>query len=180
MSENKTKKKLTLFEKLIQDEWFQNEKEIEPWLMSRRILVNNEVVTSGKLKIPIEADIRIKEYYKKKYVNKGGLKLEKALHDFNINVTGKVTLDCGASTGGFTDCLLQHGAQKVYAVDVGYGQLAGKLLQDPRVINMEKTNLSDDILLMLDEKPDIISLDLSYLSLKKAIPICIVRYCLYF
>lgn len=119
-----------------------------------------------------DAEIRIKEYYKKKYVSKGGLKLEGALRDFGLDVTGITALDCGASTGGFTDCLIVHGAGKVYAVDVGYGQIAGKLLNCPRVVNLKKTNLSDEVLLSLDPKPALITLDLSYLSLKKALPIC--------
>lgn len=166
------KEKVTLEEKLIKDGWFENEKEIQAWLMSRLILVDNEVMTSGKIKILADSEIRVKEYYKKRFVNKGGLKLEKAIQEFNINIQNKVALDCGASTGGFTDCLLYYGAKKVYAVDVGFGQLAGKLLQDNRVVNLERTNLSDTILLNLEEKPEIISLDLSYLSLKKAVPIC--------
>ncbi len=166
------KKKYTLEQKLILDGWFDNEKEILSWLMGRKILVDNEVITSGKAKISEDAVIHIKEYYKRKYVNKGGLKLEKAIWDFGIDIAGKIALDCGASTGGFTDCLLQHGAKKVYAVDVGFGQLSGKLRQDGRVVNLEKTNLSDEILLKLVEKPSIITLDLSYLSLKKAVPIC--------
>ncbi len=81
-------------------------------------------------------------------------------------------MDCGASTGGFTDCLLTNGAQKVYAVDVGYGQLAGKLAIHPKVVNLEKTNLSDSVLCTLDPIPEIITLDLSYLSLVDALQIC--------
>ena len=116
--------------------------------------------------------MRIKEYYKKQYVNKGGFKLEAALEKFQIDASDKIVLDCGASTGGFTDCWLQHGAKMVYAVDVGFGQLAGKLSADKRVINMEKTNLSDVKLTNLNPRPEIISLDLSYLSLKDALPLC--------
>lgn len=164
--------KCTLEEKLLNDGWFSDTTEMEPWVMAHRVLVNNQVVTSRKEKIPVDAEIRIKEYYKRKYVNKGGLKLEGALKDFEINVEGKVALDCGASTGGFTDCLLASQAAMVYAVDIGFDQLSGKLLGDSRVINMEKTNLEDDILLHIEPKPEVISLDLSYLSLKKAVPIC--------
>lgn len=106
-----------------------------------------------------------------KYVSRGGLKLEGALRHFGVDVKGRVVLDAGASTGGFTDCLLQHGAARVYAVDVGYGQLAGKLRNDPRVVNMERTNISDTRLQELTPKPSLATLDLSYLSLRKAVPI---------
>jgi len=165
-------KKCLLIDKLINEGWFDNEKEAVPWIMARKVLVNNEPAASAKEKVLCDSTIRIREYYKKKYVNKGGLKLEGALRDFGIDVKGKVALDCGASTGGFTDCLIRHGAVKVYAVDAGNGQLSGKLAIHPDVVNMERMNLGDDLLCMLDPLPEIISLDLSYLSLVKALPIC--------
>lgn len=168
----KKQKRCLLIEKLIQDGWFENEKEAMPWIMARQVLVNNQPVVSGKEKIASDSIIRVREYYKRKYVNKGGLKLEGAIRDFGLDVNGKVALDCGASTGGFTDCLICHGAAKVYAVDVGHGQLAGKLAIDPNVVNLERTNLSDPILCKLDPIPEIITLDLSYLSLVQALPIC--------
>lgn len=166
------KKKCTVLEKLLEENWFADEKEAGSWVMMRKVLVNDEAVWSLSEKIPCDSVIRIKEYYKRQYVNKGGFKLEKALKDFGIDAKDKVVLDCGASTGGFTDCWLQHGVKKVYSVDVGFGQLAGKLAVDDRVVNMEKTNLSDERLVRLEPKPEMISLDLSYLSLKKALPIC--------
>lgn len=166
------RKKCILIERLIDEGWFSNEKEAISWAMERKILVNDKPITSVKEIIYLDSTIRVKEYYKTKYVNKGGLKLEGALKDFKLSVVGKVALDCGASTGGFTDCLLDKGASLVYAVDVGFGQLAGKLSTSPYVINMEKTNLSDEKLLYLDPRPHFITLDLSYLSLKKAVPIC--------
>lgn len=165
-------KKVVLLDRLLAEGWFETEKEAASWVMMRYVLVNNQVVTSVKEKVYEKDEIRVKEYYKRKYVNKGGLKLESALNKFQIDVKGKIALDCGASTGGFTDCLLQYGAAKVYAVDVGYGQLAGKLRQDPAVVNMERTNLGDEILWSLDPAPEIITLDLSYLSLKKGVPLC--------
>lgn len=165
-------KKITLLEKLLSEGWFANENEARIWAMERKILVNDEPVISVSTKIFPDSAIRVKEYYKKKYVSKGGLKLEGALKDFDIDVSDMVVLDCGASTGGFTDCLIVHGAKKVYAVDVGFGQIAGKLLNCPKVENMERTNLSDPKLLLLSPKPELITLDLSYLSLKKAIPLC--------
>ena len=166
------RKKCTLEQKLVQDNWFTDRNEILPWLMSRAVLADNQVMTSVSEKIYEDSVIRVKEYYKRRYVNKGGLKLEKALQDFDLDVGNQTALDCGASTGGFTDCLLFHGAKRVYAVDAGHGQLAAKLAQDPRVINLEKTNLGDPLLTKLEEPPSIITLDLSYLSLKKALPVC--------
>lgn len=166
------KKKCTVLEKLLAENWFSDEKDAKAWVMMKKVLINDEVVWSLSEKISCDSKVRIKEYYKRQYVNKGGLKLEKALKCFEIDANDKIVLDCGASTGGFTDCWLQHGVKKVYSVDVGYGQLAGKLAIDDRVVNMEKTNLSDERLTRLDPKPEMISLDLSYLSLKKALPIC--------
>jgi len=164
--------KCLIVDKLINEGWFQDEKEVQSWIMLKRILVNDQLIYSSSEKVPNNCIIRVKEYYKRKYTNKGGLKLEGALKDFNIDVTNLVALDCGASTGGFTDCLLYYGAQMVYAVDVGHGQLAGKLLINEKVRNLENTNLSNELLKALNPLPEIITLDLSYLSLKIAVPIC--------
>lgn len=171
MKNNKVKK-IIIGEKLLEEGWFSEEKEAKVWIMEQKVLVNDILITSFFEKVPESGKIRIKEYYKTKYVNKGGLKLEGALKDFEIDVKDYIALDCGASTGGFSDCLLQSGAKLVYSVDVGYGQLAGKLLNDKRIINLERTNLADLKLLDLNPIPEIISLDLSYLSLKKALPLC--------
>ena len=106
-----------------------------------------------------------------KYISKGGYKLEGALKAFGMeDLSGRVAIDAGASTGGFTDCLVHAGCARVYAVDVGFGQLHGSLRQHPAVVNLEKTNISDDVLFTLDPKPDLGTVDLSYLSLRKAIP----------
>lgn len=106
-----------------------------------------------------------------KYVSRGGLKLEKAMEEFPIDLNGKTTMDIGASTGGFTDCMLQNGAKKVYAVDVGYGQFAWKLRSDDRVVNMERTNIRyvkhEDI----GEPLDFASIDVSFISLKLVLPV---------
>lgn len=104
------------------------------------------------------------------YVSRGGLKLEKALAVFPLDLTDKVCLDVGASTGGFTDCMLQNGARKVYAVDVGYGQLAYKLRTDPRVVTLEKTNVRYLTLDQLDEPGDFASVDVSFISLNLVLP----------
>lgn len=106
-----------------------------------------------------------------KYVSRGGLKLEKAMGEFPISLEGKTAMDIGASTGGFTDCMLQNGAKKVFAVDVGYGQFSWKLRQDKRVVNMERTNIryvtSDDI----GCKVDFASVDVSFISLRLVLPV---------
>ena len=104
-----------------------------------------------------------------KFVCRGGLKLEKALEEFDIDVEGKVALDSGLSTGGFTDCMLQGGAVKVYGVDVGYGQVAEKVRVDPRVVVMERTNLR--YLQPLPELVDLATLDLSFISVLKVLPV---------
>jgi 23S rRNA (cytidine1920-2'-O)/16S rRNA (cytidine1409-2'-O)-methyltransferase len=105
------------------------------------------------------------------YVSRGGLKLEKALRDFNIDVRDKVAIDIGASTGGFTDCLLQHGAKFVYAVDVGYGQLAWKLRNDPRVKVLERTNIRYIQRSDFDKQIEFATIDVSFISLRKVLPV---------
>ena len=104
------------------------------------------------------------------YVSRGGLKLEKALEVFSISMEGRICLDAGASTGGFTDCMLQRGAAKVYAVDVGHGQLAEKLVQDARVVSIENTNVKDLSPQIIEQACDFASADLSFISLTKVLP----------
>lgn len=104
------------------------------------------------------------------YVSRGGLKLEKALRDFGVDPTGLVCSDSGASTGGFTDCLLQHGAKKVFAIDVGYGQLAWEIRTDPRVVTMERTNIRYVTPEDLGELLDLSVIDVSFISLKIVLP----------
>ncbi len=106
-----------------------------------------------------------------KYVSRGGLKLEKAMAEFPITLIGKTAMDIGASTGGFTDCMLQNGAVKVYSVDVGYGQLSWKLRQDPRVVNLERTNIRYVTPEQIGEKIDFVSVDVSFISLKLVLPV---------
>ena len=104
-----------------------------------------------------------------KYVSRGGLKLEKAMNQFGISLEGKICMDIGASTGGFTDCMLQNGARKVYAVDVGYGQFAWKLRKDERVVCMEKTNIRYVTPSDIGEPLDFASVDVSFISLAKVL-----------
>ena len=129
----------------------------------------NRIDKAGEM-INVTIDLRIKGQ-DMPYVGRGGLKLAKALDFFSIELTNKVVLDIGASTGGFTDCALQNGAVKVYAVDVGYGQLDWKLRQDPRVVVMEKTNARYLTVDMLGEKADFVTIDVSFISLDKILPI---------
>lgn len=106
-----------------------------------------------------------------KYVSRGGLKLEKAMQSFSIILTDKICMDIGASTGGFTDCMLQNGASKVYSIDVGYGQLAWKLRSDGRVINLERTNFRYVTEEQVPDKIDFASVDVSFISLKLILPV---------
>ena len=106
-----------------------------------------------------------------KYVSRGGLKLEKAMKSFPIDLNGKTAMDIGASTGGFTDCMLQNGAEKVYAIDVGYGQLAWKLRTDERVVNLERTNMRKVTREQVPDPIDFFSVDVSFISLKLILPV---------
>ena len=138
-------------------------------IMAGLVFVKNQRVDKAGTKIAIDADIMVKGN-PIPYVGRGGLKLEKALKSFPIDVTGVVMMDIGASTGGFTDCALQNGARKVYAVDVGYGQLAWKLRTDERVVNMERTNMRNVTIEAIGEFVDFISIDVSFISLLKIMP----------
>jgi len=136
------------------------------------VLVNDQPVTKAGQAVSLEAEIRIRAELPK-YVSRGGDKLEGALKDFQVDVTGAVAIDLGSSTGGFTDCLLQHGAEKVYAVDVGTAQLAEKLRQDKRVIVMEQLHAKDLRRELFDPLPSFAVVDVSFIGLKKVIPFLI-------
>jgi len=134
--------------------------------MAGRVLVDGKTMTKPGTKVAADAEIEIKEGLP--YVSRGGLKLEAALNAFDVEVEGAVAADIGASTGGFTDCLLQHGAKRVYAIDVGYGQLAWKLRKDPRVVVMERINVR--YLESLPEPIDLATVDVSFISLRLVLP----------
>jgi 23S rRNA (cytidine1920-2'-O)/16S rRNA (cytidine1409-2'-O)-methyltransferase len=138
-------------------------------IMSGVVFVDGTRVDKAGTLIEENSNVELKDPHLK-YVSRGGIKLESALRKFNINIRDKVALDVGASTGGFTDCLLKHEAKKVYAVDVGYGQLDWKLRQDSRVMVMERVNARylkpDDI----GELVDVSTVDVSFISLTKIIP----------
>jgi 23S rRNA (cytidine1920-2'-O)/16S rRNA (cytidine1409-2'-O)-methyltransferase len=138
-------------------------------IMAGQVVVADHVAEKPGQMVQVAAEVRLKGELLP-FVSRGGLKLQKALDEFKIDVAGLTVLDVGASTGGFTDCLLQRGAKKVIAVDVGYGQLAWKLRQDERVLNLEKTNIryltSDKLPLV----PDLAVIDASFISLAKVLP----------
>jgi 23S rRNA (cytidine1920-2'-O)/16S rRNA (cytidine1409-2'-O)-methyltransferase len=138
-------------------------------IMAGKILVNTQRVDKPGTPVPADADISLKGE-DLAYVSRGGLKLEGALKTLNLDVRDRICLDVGASTGGFTDCLLQHGARKVFAVDVGYGQLAWKLRQDNRVVSIERTNIRHMDPGLLPSPVDIATIDASFISLKIVVP----------
>lgn len=163
------KKNGTAIERLLKEGFFETKEAALPYIMSGAVYCGAEKITTGGQKVPMDKPMTVRGL-DDRYVSKGGYKLEGAIADFGIDVRERVCIDAGACTGGFTDCLIKHGAKCVYAVEVGFGQLAGSLSQDSRVVNLEKTNLGDEKLLNLDPIPDLGSVDLSYLSLVKAVP----------
>lgn len=138
-------------------------------IMAGQVVVNDHLADKAGTQVSADADIRLKGE-DIPFVSRGGLKLARALDEFGLEVADLVAIDVGASTGGFTDCLLQRGARKVYAVDVGYGQLAWKLRQDCRVVNLEKTNIRYLEPEALAESPDLAVIDASFISLDKVLP----------
>lgn len=138
-------------------------------IMEGKVYVDGQKVDKAGEKVSCDANI---EYRGDtiKYVSRGGLKLEKAMNSYNISLEGKVCMDIGASTGGFTDCMLQNGASKVFSVDVGYGQFAWKLRTDKRVVCMERTNIRYVTPEDIGEALDFASIDVSFISLKKIMP----------
>jgi len=139
-------------------------------IMSGVVYVNNEKILKAGDKIKEGDSIEIRGQ-KLPFVSRGGLKLDKAIRVFDIDLKNLVCMDIGASTGGFTDCMLQNGASKVYAVDVGYGQLAWKLRNDERVINMERTNIRYVEKDTIDDNINFISIDVAFISLKLVLPV---------
>lgn len=139
-------------------------------IMAGLVTVDGIVETKSGQKFDVDSEFKVKDKLLK-YVSRGGLKLEKAMQSFNIKLNGCYAVDMGASTGGFTDCMLMNGALKVYALDVGYGQLDYKLRVDPRVINMEKTNIRYLDTTLIEEPIDFISIDVSFISLRHMFPV---------
>ncbi len=137
-------------------------------IMAGQVHVGERIVDKVGTLIPLEAKCSISDLSEIKYVSRGGLKLEKALDTFQIRPEGLIALDIGASTGGFTDCLLERGAKRVYAIDVGHGQLAWNLRNDARVVVMEHTNIRH--LTELPEKANCAVIDVSFISLRLVLP----------
>ena len=138
-------------------------------IMAGIVYVNNQKVDKAGFELK-EGDVLEVRGKTLQYVSRGGLKLEKAMQEFPISLAGKICMDVGASTGGFTDCMLQNGAVKVYSVDVGYGQLAWKLRTDERVVNLERTNFRYATREQIPDEIDFASVDVSFISLKHILP----------
>lgn len=139
-------------------------------IMAGQVYVNNQKADKAGFEVTESDKIEVRGD-KLKYVSRGGLKLEKAMQVFDIKLDGSICCDFGASTGGFTDCMLQNGAVKVYSVDVGYGQLAWSLRTDDRVVNLERTNIRYITREQIPEEIDFISVDVSFISLKLILPV---------
>lgn len=141
-------------------------------IMAGAVFVDGRQVDKAGTRVPADAEIAVKGD-NNPYVSRGGLKLKEALSEFGISVDGAVAFDVGVSTGGFTDCLLQEGARKVYAVDVGYGQLAWKLRQDERVVIFERTNIRNFDGHGIIDDINIVTIDVSFISLKLVLPVVV-------
>ena len=162
-------KKVRLDRLLVERDICQTRERARALIMSGAVFVGGARMDKAGAPVLPDADIRI-EGEDNPYVSRGGLKLERALREFDIDVTERVILDVGASTGGFTDCLLQKGARKVYALDVGYGQLAWKLRTDRRVVCIERTNIRYFEGAGIEDAIDMATVDAAFISLKLVIP----------
>lgn len=162
-------KKLRLDVLLVEKGFFPSREKARAAVMAGQVFVGGECFDKPGRPVVADAvlDVRGNPV---PYVSRGGLKLEKAIRVFGLDLAGQVVLDAGASTGGFTDCALQHGARLVYAVDVGYGQLAWRLREDPRVVVLERTNIRHLAPEALPERPGFVTIDVSFISLKLVLP----------
>lgn len=162
--------KIRLDQYLCQQGLAQSRERAKALIMAGIVYVDGEKVDKAGTTIADTSSVEVRGH-DIGYVSRGGLKLEKAMQVFPISPAGKLCMDIGASTGGFTDCMLQNGAVKVYAVDVGYGQLAWKLRCDERVVNLERTNIRHVTMDMLKEPVEFFSVDVSFISLKHIFPV---------
>ena len=162
--------KIRLDQFVFEEGYTESRQRAQALIMAGVVYVNNQKVDKAgyMVKDTDTVEVRGKDL---KYVSRGGYKLEKAIELYNLDLKDKICMDIGASTGGFTDCMLQNGAQKVYSVDVGYGQLAWKLRTDERVVNLEKTNIRNVTEENLEEKINFFSVDVSFISLKHIFPV---------
>ncbi len=154
---------------LVEQGFAESRSKAQAIIMSGKVFVNGQKADKSGMSYDTSLPIEVRGATCP-YVSRGGLKLEKALHFFGVDPTGYVCSDSGASTGGFTDCLLQQGAKKVFAIDVGYGQLAWRISQDPRVVSMERTNIRYVTPEDLGEPLDLSVIDVSFISLKIVLP----------
>lgn len=166
VSKDKPFRKVRVDRLLTEKGLVQSREKAKALIMEGRVLVDGSIVDKAGTEVHPQADIKLREE-DASYVSRGGKKLKGAIEAFGIDPTGMVVMDVGASTGGFTDCILQEGARKVYAVDVGYGQLAWKLQQDPRVINLERRNIRYLNRAEVGEEVDLILIDTSFISIEK-------------
>lgn len=166
-------KKERLDKVLVDLGYFENKSKASAAILAGNVKINDEVLTKAGLQIDPQKKLEI-AIKTMPYVSRGGFKLEKALKTFDVKISDRICIDAGASTGGFTDCLLQNGAKKIYAADVGYGQLAWKIRSDEKVKVIERTNIKNcnfnDIYSDEDEIADLLVADLSFISIKKVLP----------
>ena len=162
--------KIRLDQYLCQNGYAQSRERAKALIMSGIVFVDEQKVDKAGEMIDEDAKVEVRGH-DIGYVSRGGLKLEKAMEVFPMRPEGKICMDIGASTGGFTDCMLQNGAVKVYAVDVGYGQLAWSLRTDARVVNMERTNIRNVTPDQLQDAIEFFSVDVSFISLKHIFPV---------
>lgn len=155
---------------LLENGFAESRQKAQALIMSGIVFVDNQKADKAGMNVKEGQTVEVRGDTLK-YVSRGGLKLEKAMNNFDISLTDCVCADIGASTGGFTDCMLQNGAKKVYAIDVGYGQLAWSLRTDERVVNMERTNFRYVTHEQISEELDFASVDVSFISLKKILPV---------
>ena len=160
--------KIRLDQYLVQHGMIQSRERAKALIMAGVVFVNEQKVDKAGEMIKEDAKVEVRGH-DIGYVSRGGLKLEKAMQCFPLTPNGKVCMDIGASTGGFTDCMLQNGAVKVYSVDVGHGQLDWKLRNDPRVVCMERTNIRYVVPEDIEERPSFVSIDVSFISLTKVL-----------
>jgi len=154
---------------LVEKNLAQSRERAQSLILAGKVLVNDEPVTKSGQLVPVDAGIRLREE-DHPYVSRGALKLKKALETFGIQVTGKIAMDVGASTGGFTEVLLENGVEKVFAVDVGHNQLAWKIRSNPKVVVIEKLNARQLEHPLLSQTIDIFVVDVSFISLDKILP----------
>lgn len=162
------KKKLRIDKLLVEKGLAESRAKAQALLMAGQIIVNDKRVDKAGEMVSSDADIRIRGEAVP-FVSRGGLKLEHAIKHFNIEINNKVAIDVGASTGGFTDCLLKRGIKKVYAIDVGYGQMDIRVKEDPRVVSIERTNIRELKPESIPEKADLAVIDVSFISLTKVL-----------